>query len=86
MGQLILGLLKIKPSEWESQVKVKKIQNKNIISCLLNARQGHQNYQEGRAKSLINFFNLQTHPLFESLNLLLGQTIIENFEAISSLK
>jgi hypothetical protein len=84
LGGLILGLLKVGVHEWTSQTKLKKIQNRNVISCMLNARQGHQSHREGRMKGKISFFNVQTHPLFESTNLLLGQTIIENYQAISA--
>jgi hypothetical protein len=47
---------------------------------------GHSNYRSGRVKSIISFFNLQTHPLFENKNLLMGETIIDNYEAIKGIK
>jgi hypothetical protein len=73
-------------NQWGTQIKVKKIQNKNVLSCLLNSHQSHRSFKEGRANGYISFFNLQTHPLFESMNLMLGQTIIENYEAIQAFK
>lgn len=62
------------------------MQNVNVMSCLLNAKQGHLNYHSGRTKSAISFFNLQTHPLFEGAALSAGATIVDNFEALRTLK
>lgn len=45
LGELILGLLRVDSHSWSTQAKIKKIQNKNVLSCLLNARQGHRNYE-----------------------------------------
>jgi len=83
---LIVALLKIDYKHWDRQVKVKKIENKNIISCLLNAPLGHKNNQEKRIKSKVTFFNAQTHPLFENQILTMGETIIDNYESILNYK
>lgn len=56
------------------------------MSCLLNVRKGHTNFKEGRVKHKISFFNLQTHPLFESPSLTNAETIIDSYQAISQLK
>ena len=82
LGQLMLGLLKIQEKDWGKQTKVKRIENMNIINCLLNARVGHKNHREKRVKSCMGFFNAQTHPLFESPSLTMGETIVSNYEAI----
>ena len=56
------------------------------MSCLLNAPLGFTNWKAKRVSNRLRFVNVQTHPLFESPNLTMGETIVDNYESILSQK
>lgn len=79
MGEVMLQMLMIEKHD-EIEEKIQKIQNKCLLHCLLNSEANHKNYEERKVKEKITFFNIQTHPLFESKNQILGENIVETYE------
>ena len=86
LGTVIAQMLRVNAKDWGSQAKVKRVENRNLMSCLLNAPLGYSNWRAGRVSSRLRFVNVQTHPLFESPSLTMGETIVDNYESILSLK
>ena len=70
---MVLGeMLRVDTKQLSSQVKLKRIENLNLMSCLLNAPLGFANWKAKRVSGRLRFVNVGTHPLFESPNLTMG--------------